>query len=232
MKTFEKNNHLDALQRAWAMFSGKGRDQLSEFNPSDCVYMPLAGFANGLGLWLLAEVVLFFQKDSQVAAVILGTFLINGLLLWSSNFSTFNCGSTLSKAFGLKQSQSPAIVTQLIILFRLAAVAFLLLRGFSWWLIIIPLLPAYLQASHLLKELGDKEGKFENNNLICAIALSLIPVLFNAQLVPTALTFAGIYFISPFIDSKIKKLEFEDQLLAKRECVELAIFCFALLLLK
>ena len=223
---------MDALQRAWAMFSGKGRDQLNEFNPSDCVYMPAAGFANGIGLWLLAEIVLFFQKDSQMAAVILGTFLVNGLLLWSSQFSSFNCGPALSRAFGLKQAQSPAIITQLIILFRLAAVAFLLHRGLSWWLILIPLLPAYLQSTRLLGELGDKDGKFENNALICAVILALTPVLFNAQLVPTALAFAGIYFLSPIIDTKLKNLEFEDQLSSKRECIELVTFCFALLLLK
>ena len=232
MKTFEKNSHMDSLQRAWAMFSGKGRDQLSEFNPSDCSYMPAAGFANGVTLWLLAEVVIFFQKDSQMAAVILGTFLVNGLLLWSSQFSSFNCGSALSKAFSLNQSQSPAIITQIIILFRLAAVAFLLQRGLSWWLILIPLLPAYLQSVRLLKELGDKDGKHENNSLICAIVLALIPVLFNAPLVPTALAFAGAYFISPFIDLKLNNLEFEDQLSSKRECIELIMLCFALLLLK
>ena len=223
---------MDALQRAWAMFSGKGRDQLNEFNPSDCVYMPAAGFANGLALWLLAEIILFFQQDSQMAAVILGTFLVNGLLLWSSQFTSFNCGSALSRAFGLKQIQSSAIITQITILFRLAAVAFLLLRGFSWWLILIPLLPAYLQSARLLKELGDKDGKYDNNALICAIVLSLIPVLFNAQLVPTALVFAGIYFISPLIDAKLKNLEFEEQLSSKRECIELVTLCFALLILK
>ena len=232
MKTFEKNSHMDALQRAWAMFSGKGRDQLSEFTPSDCSYMPAAGFANGIALWLLAETVLFFQKDSQMAAIILGTFLVNGLLLWSSQFSSFNCGNSLAKAFSLKQNQSPAIITQLIILFRLAAVAFLLQRGLSWWLILIPIFPAYLQSSRLLIELGEKDPSHQNNSLICAITLTLIPVLFNAQLVPTTLAFVGIYFLSPIIDTKLTNLEFEDQITCKRECVELITLCFALLLLK
>ena len=223
---------MDALQRAWAMFSGKGRDQLSEFNASDCPYMPIAGFANGVSLWLLAEIIIFFQKDSHIASVILGTFLINGLLFWSSNFSSFNCGSALSKVFVSKQGQSPAIITQIILLFRLAAVAFLIMKGLSWWLILVPLFPAYLQSIKLIQELGDKDGKYENNCLVYTIILVLIPILFSAQLVPCALTFAAIYFISPIIDTKIKNLEFEDQLIAKRECIELITLCLALLLLK
>ena len=143
MKTFENNSHLEALQRAWAIFSGHKRDQVSEFNCENCVYLPIAGFINGLALWLCAQIILFFQQQSNAGAVILGSFIINALLSWSNNFQILNFGNSINKAHGLKLSQAPVAITQIVILFRLAAVAYLLHKGLSWWLILVPLIPAY-----------------------------------------------------------------------------------------
>lgn len=232
MKTFENNSHLEALQRAWAIFSGHKRDQVSEFNCENCVYLPIAGFVNGLALWLCAQIILFFQMQSNAGAVILGSFIINALLSWSNNFQILNFGNSINKAHGLKLSQAPVAITQIVILFRLAAVAYLLHKGLSWWLILVPLFPAYTLSLRFLAELKNKDANIQNMCLYLTIGCAVIPCFFTQQIVPVALCFAGIYFLSPYLKTKLQNLEFEDQINSHREYLELATLCFALLILK
>lgn len=232
MKTFENNKHLESLQRAWAIFSGHKRDQVSEFNCSDCAYLPIAGFLNGLALWFCAQFILFFQQQSNAGAIIVGSFLINGLLSWSNNFYILKFGEAINKAHSLKLSQAPTAITQVVILFRLVAVAYLLHKGLTWWLILIPLFPAYTLSQRFLSELNNKDSNLQNMCLYLTIGLAVLPCFFTHQLIPVALCFAAIYFAAPIILNKLQKLEFEDQINTHREYLELITLCLALIILK
>lgn len=232
MKTFENKTHLESLQRSWAIFSGHKRDQVSEFNCGDCVYLPLAGFLNGLALWFCAQFILFFQQQSNAGAIIVGSFLINALLSWSNNYHILKFGDAINKAHNLKLAQAPTAITQVVILFRLVAVAYLLHSGLTWWLILIPLFPAYTLSTRFLTELQNKDSNLQNMCLYVTIGLAVIPCFFTQEIIPVALCFAAIYFASPYISSKLQKLDFEDQINSHREYLELISLCLALIILK
>ncbi|WDE99209.1 hypothetical protein PQO03_15345 [Lentisphaera profundi] len=232
MKTFENSKHIESLQKSWAIFSGHKRDEVSEFNSEDCVYLAAVGFLNGLALWLCAQTVLFFQQQSNAGAIILGSFIINGLLSWSNNFYILKFGESTSKAYEIAHQQAPTAITQIVILFRLAAVAYLLHKGLSWWLIIIPLFPAYFLSIRFLSELKNKNTNLTNTCLYLTIGLAVLPSFFNHQLIPIALCFVVCYFASPYISKHLQGLEFEDQINTHREYIELISFCIALILLK
>jgi hypothetical protein len=233
LKNFDQ--HILRLHKAWDLYSGRKEGAAENFALSDLFYLPICGFLFGTALWIASDILLYFQSFSRLGVSVVGSFAINGLMIWFSSGNLFKAHAALGKLIGLnRQDQAqgflPAL-SQCLLLFRLIAVWFLLYKDLNWWLIYLPLLSATSFTLFVSQSFNDILRPKNSAIWSASIVLALLPVIFTHEIVPVVLTFAAAFALFQLIQRHSDSLDVQESITLSNESLECLALCTGLLIM-